>query len=196
MFSIPQPPPTESLQLPIVDVNEPPEALQTFLQIIYPTPNPPINDIETWMPVYRLPDKYDAGVVLNVHKEYILSSYFDSPPIHRYAVLCICGREKEAEAAARRVPFASLASLRSHPLLLLMAFEHYRRLVEFMVARDKIMRDVLSQQRERIEKSVNFSPPCTSTPNTHRLYALAPQSPPFRLHSRQTPVFKSLKRLV
>ena len=81
MFSLPQPPAAEPPQLPIVDIDEPPEALEEFLRIIYHTPNPPIDDIETWTPVLRLADKYGAEVVLNVHREYLLSTCLDSPPV-------------------------------------------------------------------------------------------------------------------
>jgi len=166
MFSVPQPPSTNSSQLPIVDVNDPPEALEMFLQIIYPTPNPPINNLETSASVLRLADKYDAGSVLDAHKEYLLSMCLDSPPIHAYAILCACGREKEAEAAARRVSFASLASLSSHPLLRLMSVEHYQRLVRFMVSRDKRMREILSERRAEIERNI----PSTCRNPAHQLY--------------------------
>ena len=47
MFSVPQPTPTGSSDLPIVDVDDPPEALGTFLQTIYPGLNPTINDVGT-----------------------------------------------------------------------------------------------------------------------------------------------------
>ena len=167
MFSIPQPPTAESSQLPIVDVDESSEALEVFLRIIYPTPNPPINDIEKWAPVLRLADKYDAGIVLDVHREYLLSTCLNSPPIHVYAILCFCGREKEAEAVARRVSFASLASLHSHPLFRLMTFKHYQRLVEFMVARDKRMREILSERLAEIQK--NLRSKCGDA--AHQLYS-------------------------
>jgi len=167
MFSLPQRPPAELSRLPVVDIHDSPEAFEMFLQIIYPTPNPPINNIETLASVLRLADKYNAGAVLEVHKEYLLSMCLDSPPVHIYAILSVCGREKEAEAAARRVSFASLASLSSHPLLRLMTAEHYHRLVRFMVARDKRMRDILRNRRAEFEK--NLPSPCSNP--THQLYA-------------------------
>ena len=154
MFSLPQPTPIESSQLPIVDVNDPPEALEMFLQIVYPTPNPPINDIEALVSVLRLADKYNAGVVLDAHKDFLQSTGLDSPPVHVYAILCICGRKKESEAAARRVPFASLASLTSHPLLRLMTVEHYHRLVVFMVTRDKRMWEILNKRQAEAEMDI------------------------------------------
>jgi len=147
-------PAPESSRLPIVDINDPPEAFELFLRIIYPTPNPPINDTETLVSVLRLADKYNAGVVLDAHKEYLLSMCLDSPPVHIYAILCICGREKEAEAAARRVSFASLASLSSNPMLRLMTVEYYQRLVRFIVARDKRMWEILNKRQAEAERGV------------------------------------------
>lgn len=167
MFSIAQPSLTEPSPLPIVDVNDPPEALETFLQIIYPIPNPPINDIETLASVIRLADKYNAEAILDVHREYLLSMCLDSPPVHIYAILCICGREKEAEAAARRISFASLASLSSHPLLRFVTIEHYQRLVKFMVARDKKMREILNKHQVEIQGSL--SEDCYDV--AHQLYS-------------------------
>ncbi|KAF9645737.1 hypothetical protein BDM02DRAFT_3172725 [Thelephora ganbajun] len=148
-FSVPLPTPTESPGLPIVDVHDPPEAFEIFLQIIYPTRNPPINDVETLASVLTLADKYDAKAVLDAHKDYLPSMCISSPPIHIYAILCACGREKEAEAAARRVSLASLTSL-SGPLLHLMAIEHYQRLVRFIVARDTKMREIASRHQADI----------------------------------------------
>jgi len=171
MFSVPQPQPTESSKLAVVDVHDPPEALETFLQIVYPTPDPPINDTETLASVLRLADKYNAGAILDICKEYLLSTCPDSPPIYIYAILCICGREKEAEAAARRVPLASLASLGSHPLLRLMTVEHHRRLTRFVVTRGERMREILSDRRAEFVKRLLSS--CSSgSSNTmwHWLY--------------------------
>jgi len=151
MFSVPQLPPTKTSELSIVDVNDPPEVLEMFLQIIYPTPNPPVDDIETLASVIRLADKYNAGVVLDAHKEYLLSTGLDSSPAHIYVIFCVCGREKEAEAAARLVSFTSLASLNSHHLLRLVTTKHYQRLVGFMDARGKRMREILRDRRAEFE---------------------------------------------
>ena len=181
MFSVPQPSPTEpsqpspteSSQLPIVDVNDPPEALEAFLQFIYPIPNPPIDDVETLASLISLADKYDAKAVLDAHKDYLQAMCFDSSPIHIYAILCACGREKEAEAVARRVPFASLTSL-PDPLLHLMTVEHYQQLMRFMVARDQMMRQIVTQHREKIVNDSRYNR--TTRDNecddaVHRLYA-------------------------
>ena len=169
MFSVPQPPPTESTQLPIVDVDDPPEALEIFLQIIYPTHSPPINSVETLASVLRLAEKYDAKAVADAHREYLLSMSTDSPPIHLYAILCACGREKEAEAAARRISLESLMSLDSQPLLHLMTVEHYQRLMRFIIVRNKKTREIVSMHRTRIERHHGL---CQNDA-AHRLYSVA-----------------------
>ena len=68
MFSVPQPPAKPSQTLTdIVEVDDSPETLGIFLQIIYPIPNPPISDVETFASLLRLTDKYDAKVAPDIH---------------------------------------------------------------------------------------------------------------------------------
>jgi len=165
MFSVPQLP-DESSQTPVIDVGDPPGTLEIFLQIIYPVPYPLIDDVETLASLLHLADKYDVKAVLDVHKHYLTPVCINPPPIHAYAIFCACGREKEAEAAARRVSFASLASL-SSPLLHLMTIDHYQRLVKFMVARDQKMREIAGKHQTDIANSRSFS--CGS--DVHRLYS-------------------------
>ena len=172
MFSIPQPS-NRSSQIPIVDVSDPPEALAVFLQVIYPFRNPPIEDVEAVASLLRLADKYDAKVALDAYKDYLPSICASPPPIHMYAVMCACGREEEAQAAARRVSFVSLAHLNSCPLLRLMTAEHYQRLIKFMIARDRSMREIISFHRRNIAR-----PPwewCDT--KAHTIYATAIVAP-------------------
>jgi hypothetical protein len=167
MFSVPQPPATKSSQLPIVDVDDPPEALEAFLQIIYPTRNPLIENIETLVAVLRLADKYDAKDILDIHKHHLPSMYSSSSPIQMYAILCACGREEEAGAAARRVPFASLKTLDSNPLLQFITTPQYQQLVSFMTVRDQKMREIVGRHQRDI--AANFYP-CTND-LAHRFYS-------------------------
>ena len=164
MFSIPQPSLTESSQLPIVDVGDPPEALEIFLQIIYPTPNPLISDIETLASVLRLGDKYDAKAIRDVHAYYHPSAYSNLPPVQMYAILCASGREGDAGAAARRVPFAALETLDSSPLLQLITTTQYQRLVSFMAVRDRKMRQIVNKHHGDIAKFGGH--PCNDTPHS------------------------------
>jgi len=153
MFSVPQPPPTESSELPIVDVNDPPEAFEIFLRTIYPTRNPLITDIQTLVTIIHLADKYDAKDVLDIHKDHLPSLSGNLTPIQLYTILCACGREYEAGAAARRVSFASLSTLDSNPLLQLITVTQYQRLVSFMTARDRRMREIVKSHQEQLQKN-------------------------------------------
>jgi len=149
LLSVPQPP-VESSQTPIIDVDDPPEALEAFLQIIYPIPNPPANNTETLASLLRLADKYDAKVVFDTFKTCSPLTCVDPPPpIHIYVILCACGLEKDAEAVARRVPFASLICLDSRHLHLMTTVQ-YHRLVSFMIARHQRMQQIVNQHREHI----------------------------------------------
>lgn len=151
MFSVPQPPQTgKSSELPIIDMHDPPEALEIFLQIIYPARNPVIRDVKTLTSVLLLTDKYGAKNVLDVHSDYLPSTYSGLSPIQVYAILCACGREEEAGAAARRVPFASLKTLDSSPLLQLITITQYQRLASFMIARDQRMRKIVNKHHKDI----------------------------------------------
>ena len=166
MFSVPQPPPIEPAQLPIVEVSDPPEALGMFLRIVYPTHNPLINNVGALASVLRLADKYNARAVLDIHRDYLLSTPSDFPPIQTYAILCACDREGEAGAAARRVSFPSLKTLDSNPLLQLITATQYQRLLSFMTVRDQIMREIVDKHRKTI--AVGYHP-CNDA--AHTLYS-------------------------
>ena len=84
-----------------------------------------------------------------------------------YAILCACGREEEAGAAARRVSFASLQALDSNPLLQHITTTQYQRLVSFMTARDRKTREIVSRHHMEIVKSGTY--PCSADPS-HSLY--------------------------
>ena len=154
MFSVPQPRTADSSELPIIDVSDPPEAFEMFLRTIYPTRNPLITDVETLVTVLRLADKYDAKDVLDIHKDHLPSLSSNLPPIQIYAILCACGREEEAGAAARRVSFASLSTLDSNPLLQLITATHYQRLMSFMTVRDQRMREILKKHQKQIHSDL------------------------------------------
>ena len=147
MFSVPGLIGAKSLEPPIVDAHNSPEALETFLQINYPFNSPPIDDIETLLPVYQLADKYDAKVVFDC----IPSIRFNLPPIQAHAIFCVCHRRKDAEAAAPRVPLSSLTSPPDSPLQL-MTFEHYPQLTEFMITRNIQMRQIVNKHKKEIIK--------------------------------------------
>ena len=162
MFSVPQPPPTSPSQLLTVDVGDHPPELKRFLQTIYHIRNPLIYDVEALASVLRLAAKYNATEVLDIRKDYLPSINTVFLLIQMYPILCAYGTEKEVEVAARRASFASLTSLYG-TLLDLMTIEHYQRLMLFMVARDKGMRQIVSQYRAEVWRG----PSCLDA--THQL---------------------------
>lgn len=140
LFSVPQPGPSE---LPIVEVHDPPEALGIFLQFIYPTRNPRITNTDILMSVLRLADKYDARDVIDIYVDHPPSTSDKFSPIQTYAILCACGRENEAGAVARIVPFSSLKTLDSSPLLQLITAAQYQRLVSLLTVRNLKTRELV-----------------------------------------------------
>ena len=139
-------------KLPVIDVHDSPEALEMFLQIIYPVRNPQINNLETLVSVLKLADKYDASA-LDTLKDSLPWACIDSPPIHLYALHSACGRKKEAEAVARRIPLASLDSLPGF-LLQLMTVENYHQLVRFVISRSKKTQDIARRYKEDLAAKV------------------------------------------
>ena len=111
-------------------------------------------------------DKYNAKEVLDVQKDYPPSTYIKFPPLQVYAILCACGREEEAGAAARRIPFASLRTLDSNPLLQFITTAQYQRLVSFMTDRDQKMRQIVNRHHQKISGSYHR---CTDI--SHPLYS-------------------------
>ena len=101
MFSVPGLIRAKPLEPPIVDAHNSPEALETFLQITYSFNSPPIDDVETLLPVYKLADKNDAKVV----SDCILSICFNLPPIQAYAIFRVCTAERTLKPLLVVFPF-------------------------------------------------------------------------------------------
>jgi len=104
MLAFPQPPDQtsdEHLQLPVVDVPEPPEVLDVILRLIYPGVEPPtITKPSTLSAVLFAADKYDISSIYSTLKEslkaissrgcdtlwvYIMASRFNFPDLARQA---------------------------------------------------------------------------------------------------------------
>jgi hypothetical protein len=151
MFSVPQPAHTESSKLPIVNANDPPEVFEIFLRIIYPIHGSPTDDAESLASVLCLADNHDAKVAPDTHKESLPRICINFPPIYKHANLCVCGCDKDAEAAVRRVPFTLSTSL-SSLLLYLTTVGHYHRLKRLMVAQDRRMWQIVSRHCEPIAR--------------------------------------------
>jgi len=103
MFAFPQPP-YQSLseqQLPIVDVLEPPEVIDTILRLIYPGVEPPtITDIPILTALLSAADKYNITSIYPILKN-TLKTFLCGSPFRAYVVACRFGFSEEAKEAAK-----------------------------------------------------------------------------------------------
>ena len=74
-------------------------------------------------------------------------------------------REEEAGAVAHRVPFTSLKTLDSNPLLQLITTTQYQWLVSFMTTRDERMQEIVSNYHEYIAD--DGTNPCTDESHSY-----------------------------
>ena len=73
MFGLPQPT-DASPEIPCVDVSEPSDILQPFIQYLYPRSPPRVSDISTWEALYTVADKYAAEVVTDPLRDMLIPS--------------------------------------------------------------------------------------------------------------------------
>ena len=103
MLSLPQPSPKELAKTPIVEVSEPPKILQLLLQIVYPVPNPIIDDdLNTLILVLHAAVKYDIlPAVDDLRRQLVSERYLKQSPTRIYAVACRYELEEEAKLASK-----------------------------------------------------------------------------------------------
>ena len=113
MFSLPQS--TESpSQIPTIDVPEPSDILQPFLQYLYPRLPPNITDISMWAALYTTADKYGAEVVMGLLRDMLIPRFLEIAPLRVYALASHWGFEEEAKIASMRT--LTIDVLRDLPL--------------------------------------------------------------------------------
>ena len=100
MFDLPQS--TPSSKTPIIDIPEPSDILQPFLQYLYPRSPPEIPDIATWAALYAVADKYDAEVVTDLLRDMLIPRFLETSPFRVYALASRWGFEEEAKIASTR----------------------------------------------------------------------------------------------
>jgi len=100
MFNLPQP--TEpSSQTPSIDVPEPSDILQPFIQYLYPRSPPEISDIPMWAALYTIADKYNAEAVMDLLKDVLVSRFLEASPLRVHALASYWGFEEVAKIASR-----------------------------------------------------------------------------------------------
>jgi len=104
MFAFPQPPNqnhTGQPDIPIVDVPDSPQVLDTILRFIYPGVElPKFDDLSVLSALLSATDKYNIGSMLPVLKD-ALKSFTDDEHFRVYIIACQYGFLEEAKAAAK-----------------------------------------------------------------------------------------------
>lgn len=147
MLSLPQPPSKESEEIPIVDVDEPPEVLQLLLQFIYPVPDPTIdNDLDALILVLHAAIKYDVlSAIQSLRKQLVSEQYLKQYPTRIYAVTVHYDFEQEAKLASRYTLGINILNV-DRPLpeeLRLISAESYHRLLVLRHARAEAAKELL-----------------------------------------------------
>jgi len=101
MFGLPQPT-GASPEIPTVDVSEPSDILQPFIQYLYPRSPPGISDISVWEALYTVADKYAAEAVTDLLRDILIPRFLETSPLRVYALASHWGFEEEAKVASTR----------------------------------------------------------------------------------------------
>lgn len=100
MFGIPQPAPSiPRSDLEVVDVADPPQALDLVLRFIYPTPPPDVDSFALLVEGLVITDKYHIGGA-QAELRLRLTKFVKDDPLRAYAIASRFGFEEEAEAAS------------------------------------------------------------------------------------------------
>jgi len=100
MFDLPQPT-NPSPQIPTIDIPEPSDILQPFVQYLYPRSPPEIVDLSVWAALYAIADKYNVEVVMGLLRGMLISRFLETSPLRVYALASHLGFEEEAKIASR-----------------------------------------------------------------------------------------------
>ncbi|KZT06441.1 uncharacterized protein LAESUDRAFT_736864 [Laetiporus sulphureus 93-53] len=101
MFTLPQGSSTDA-HYPIIDVSETPTTLDTLLRLVYPVPDPTIDDLDNLTSVLTAATKYElSSVVENLRKLLIAPRFVEKYPTRVYAIASRFELEEEVKVASR-----------------------------------------------------------------------------------------------
>ena len=111
MFKIPQPSSASSDGVDVVDVTDPPRALELVLRFIYPSDGSPvIVDLSLLSEVWVIADKYDIEVARSRLRS-SLREFATTEPLRTYAIACRLGLEDEMKLASSHTTSIHLPGL-------------------------------------------------------------------------------------
>ena len=98
MFGVPQPRShTPNIDVDVVDVTDPPRALDLVLKLIYPFPPPKVDDLDLLVQGLIIADKYNIeGVRVRLREP--LNKLMKEEPLRVYAIALRFGLEEEARS--------------------------------------------------------------------------------------------------
>lgn len=115
MFGIPQPLLVARDGVDVVDIADPPRALELILRYMYPSAtSPTINDLTTLSEAWVLADKYDVEVARSRLRS-SLREFATTEPLRAYAVACRFELEVEKKMASSRTTSVHLPGLTTLP---------------------------------------------------------------------------------
>ena len=128
MFAIPQPITAAPDGIDVVDVTDPPRALELILRYMYPSASSPvIHDLTTLLEALVLADKYDVEVA-RPRLRSSLREFTATEPLRIYAIACRLELEEEMKAASTHTTSIHLPGLTALPdeFKLIPATEYHR----------------------------------------------------------------------
>ena len=142
MSSISQPPPDTP---PHVDVQESAKTWENILRIIYPLPNPIIDDLDDLESLLLAAKKYEIQIIIDSYKKCFENHRFiQQDPLHLYAIACACGFDDEAKYVARHAEHLTVVRSSDAGDLKGLTVESYIHLISFLTERDNMWYQILS----------------------------------------------------
>lgn len=102
MFALLQSTDNPSPHTPIIDVSDPSDVLEPFIQYLYLQSPPKITDLTMWTALYTIADKYNTEAVMKPLRDMLIPRFLETSPLHVYALASRWGFEEEAKIASRR----------------------------------------------------------------------------------------------
>ena len=140
LFQVPQPPPAAGDGVEVVDIADPPRALELILRIIYPSSTPfVVDDLTVLSEALVLADKYD----IQVARSRLRSSFtglIETDPLRAYAIACRYGWGDEMKVASSHTTSIHLPSLDKLPeeFKLIPATEYHRLILLHSEYREQV----------------------------------------------------------
>jgi hypothetical protein len=140
MLSIPQPSSTPSNDVDLVDVTDPPRALELVLRFIYPSAKlPVINNLSLLSEALVVADKYGIGVARSQLRS-SFKGFMTTEPLRVYAIACQFGFEDEMKIASWHTTSIHLPGLTELPpeFKFIPATEYHRLILLHLRYRKKV----------------------------------------------------------